>query len=75
MLNNLSLAFKTYLTIVNNWMQKDKQLEKDEVLFKAIKEEKSCIKAKHKAFANFSITKSNAKSKERDFNKKQEFVK
>lgn len=46
-------------------MQKDKKLKKDKVLFKAIKEEKTCIKTKYKAFANFIIAKSNNKSKKR----------
>lgn len=42
-------------------MQKDKKLEKDKVLFKAIEKEKSYIKDKHKASANFTLTKSNTK--------------
>lgn len=42
-------------------MQKNKQLKKDEILFKAMKEEKTWIKAKSKVFANFAITKSNSK--------------
>ena len=41
MLNNLGLAFKTYLTVVNDRMQKDEKLEEDEVLFKAIEEEET----------------------------------
>lgn len=60
-LNNLDLTFKTYLTVINNHIQKDKQLDKDKVLFNAIKEEKVCIKAKHKVFINFATIKSNAK--------------
>lgn len=60
-LNNLGLVFKIYLTIVNNQMQKNKKLEEDEVLFKAIEEEKTCFKAEHKTSANFTLTKSNAK--------------
>ena len=63
--NNLGPAFKIYLTIINNQMQKDKKLEKDEVLFKIIEEEETCIKAKHKDFANFVLTKSNTKPKKR----------
>lgn len=57
MLNNLSLAFKIYLTIINNQMQKDKKLKKDKVLFKVMKKKKTCIKAKYKTFANFAIIK------------------
>lgn len=44
-LNNLSLVFKTYLIILNNQMQKYEKLKEDEVLFKAIEQEKTCIKA------------------------------
>lgn len=54
MFNNLGPKFKTYFTIVNNQMQKNKKLEDNEVLFKAIGEEKTCIKAKYKVFANFA---------------------
>lgn len=43
MLNNLGPAFKTFFTIVNNWIQKDKKLEKDKVLFKTIEEEETYI--------------------------------
>lgn len=53
-------------------MQKNKKLEKDKVLFKAIEKEKTCIKAKYKAFANFIIVKSNDKSKKRAV--KKDFV-
>lgn len=42
-------------------MQKDKKLEKDKVFFMAIEEEKSYIKDKYKAFANFTLAKSNTK--------------
>lgn len=45
-------------------MQKNEKLEENKVLFKAIKEEKTCIKAKYKAFANFAKTKSNTKFQE-----------
>lgn len=62
MRKNLGLAFKIYLIVINNWMQKNKKLKKDKVLFKVIEEEKTCIKAKYKIFANFVIAKSNAKS-------------
>ena len=41
LLNNFRPAFKTYLIIVNNWMQKDKKLEGDKTLFKIIEEEKT----------------------------------
>lgn len=59
--NNLSRAFKTYLTVVYNQMQKNEQLEEDKVLFKAIKEEKIYIKAKSKASTNFAAIKSHSK--------------
>lgn len=57
MLNNLSPTFKIYLIIINNQMQKDKKLEEDKVLFNIIEKEKTYIKAKYKAFANFALTK------------------
>lgn len=44
MLDNLCLTFKTYLTVINDQMQKDEKLEKDKLLFKAIKKKKTCIK-------------------------------
>lgn len=44
MLSSFSPAFKIYLTIVNNWIQKDKKLEKDKVLFKAIEKEKVILR-------------------------------
>ena len=75
MLNNFGPAFKTYLTIINNQMQKDKKLKEDKVLFKAIEKEETYIKAKHKASANFALTKSNAKSKRKASKEKKEFVK
>ena len=62
MLNNLSPAFKTYLTVVNDRIRKDEKLKEDEVLFKTIEEEETRIKAEHKASANFASKKSNAKS-------------
>ncbi len=74
MLNNLSPAFKTYLTVVNNWIQKDKKLEEDDILFKAIREEKTRIKADHKASASFASTKSNAKPQRRAAQGKKRFV-
>lgn len=46
-------------------MQKNEKLEENEVLFKAIEEEKTRIKAKHKVSANFALIKSNAKPSER----------
>ena len=61
MLNNLGPAFKTYLTVVNDRMWKDENLEEDDILFKAIEKEKTCIKADHKVSANFASTKPNAK--------------
>lgn len=75
MFNNLGLVFKIYLTIINNQIQKNKKLEENEVLFKAIEEEETCIKTKHKASANFTSTKSNAKPKERTSKEKKEFIK
>lgn len=75
MFNNLGLIFRIYLTIINNQMQKSKQLEKNKVLFKAIEEEKTYIKAKFKAFANFTTRKLNSKSQRRTASKKmKEFV-
>lgn len=56
-LNKLGPAFKTHLTIVNDWMQKDKKLEEEEGLFKAIKKEKSRIITEQKANNNFTLTK------------------
>lgn len=70
-LNNLGSVFITYLTIINNQMQKDKKLEEDKVLFKAIDKEKTCIKTKHKASANFVLTKLNAKPQEKATKKKE----
>ena len=61
MLNNLGPTFKTYLTVINDQIQKYEKLEEDEVLFKAIEEEETCIKAEYKASANFALTKSHAK--------------
>lgn len=73
-LNNLELVFKNYLTIVNNWIQKDEKLENDKVLFKAIKKAETWIKAEYKVFANFAITKLNAKSQRRAAKEKKKFV-
>ena len=58
MLNNLGPAFKTYLTVVNNWMQKDKKFEEDEALFKAIKKKETQIITEQKPIANFATIKS-----------------
>lgn len=58
MLNNLGPAFKTYLTVVNDQMRTDEKLEDDEVLFKAIEDEKTRMKVGQKASANFASTKS-----------------
>lgn len=74
-LNNLSPIFKTYLTIVNNWMQKNEKLEKDEVLFKIIEKEETWIKAKYKISANFASSKSNAKPQRRAAKARKKFVK
>lgn len=56
-------------------MQKNEKLEEDEILFKAIEEEKIWIKAKHKVSANFASLKSDAKSQEKAIKAKKEFVK
>ena len=56
-------------------MQKDEKLEENKVLFKAIEEEETRIKAKYKASANFASTKSNAKFKRRASKEKKKFVK
>ncbi len=74
MLNNLGPAFKTYLTVVNDQIWKDKKLEEDNVLFEAIEEEETCIKADHKLSANFVSTKSSAKPQRRAAKRKKEFV-
>lgn len=57
-------------------MQKDKKLEEDKILFKGIKEEKTCIKAEHKAPANFILIKSYVKTqgKAGAIKKKKELV-
>ena len=71
MLNNLGPSFKTYLTVVNNCMQTDEKLEDDKVLFKAIKEEETCMKAEQKAIANFAAAKSKTRPSAK---KKKEFT-
>lgn len=62
MLNNLGPSFKTYLTVVNNRMRTDEKLEDDEVLFKAIEEEETRMKAEQKATANFAAAKSKTRT-------------
>lgn len=57
-LNNLGLAFKIYLTVVNDRMRKYKKLEEDKVLFKAIGEKESWILAELKTSVNFVTTNS-----------------
>lgn len=57
MVNNLGAVFKTYITIVSHQIQKNKQLEDNKVLFKAIKKKKIHIKDEYKAPANFVTTK------------------
>lgn len=74
MFNNFRPAFETYFTVVNNWMQKDEKLEEDEILFKVIEEKKTHIKAKYKAFVNFTMIKSNAQSQERAAKGEKKFV-
>lgn len=56
MFNNPGPIFKTYLIIINDWMQKDEKLEDDEILFKAIEKEETRIKAKYKVSTNFLST-------------------
>lgn len=58
-MNNLGLAFKTYLTIINNWIWKSKKLKEDKTLFKAIKEEETWIITEQKTSANFTTIRSN----------------
>lgn len=53
---NFSPTFKTYFIVINNQLQKNKELKKDKILFKAIKEEKTYIKAKSKASIYFATT-------------------
>ena len=50
-------------------------LEEDDVLFKAIKEEETCIKADHMASAIFASKKSNAKPQGGAAKWKKELVK
>lgn len=56
-------------------MHKEKQLKKDKVLFKIIKKEKICIKAKYKASTNFITIKSNFKPQKKVINGKKKFIK
>lgn len=58
MLNNLESAFKTYLAVVKDRTRTDEKLKDDKVLFKAIEEEETRMKAEQKASANFASTKS-----------------
>ncbi len=74
-LNNLGPISKTYLTIIKNQIQKDENLQEDKILFKAIEEKETHIKVEHKAFANFILTKPNAKPKKKASKEKKEFVK
>lgn len=74
MLHNLRSVFKTKLTMINNQMQKNKKLEKNKVLFKAIEEKETRIKVEHKAFSNFITKKLNAKSQRGSAKKKNYFV-
>lgn len=74
MLNNYGPAFKIHLTIIKNRMQKNGNLEKVEVLYKAIEKKELWIKADHKALANFAVTKSNAKTNRTSAKKEKEFV-
>lgn len=69
--NNFSFAFKTYFTIVNNRMQKNEKLEEDKVLFKAIEEIKTCIKAKHKTSTKFCLDKIKCQTLKKSCHKKE----
>ncbi len=60
-------AFKTYLTVVHNWIWKTKNLEEEDVSFKAIEEKKTGIKVEHKTSVNFALTKSNAQPPKKEF--------
>lgn len=73
MLINLKLIFKIFFTDINNQMPK--KLKKNQILFKAIKEEKTCIKAKHKTFANFATSMIKANPRKRPVKGKKEFDK
>lgn len=73
MLNNLGLLFKTYLTVVNDRMQIDKKLEDDEILFKAIEEKETRMKAEQKASANFASAKSQSRTQGKSSKEKKEF--
>ncbi len=74
MLNNLGPTFKTHLTFVKDEIRKDKKLEEDDVLFKAIEEEETRIKVNHRASANFASIKSSAKPQGEATKGKKEFV-
>ena len=74
MLNNFGPAFKTYLTVNNDCIRKDKKLEEDNVLFKAIEEEETPIKADNKTSINSASTKSNAKPQGGAAKGKKKFV-
>lgn len=43
-------------------------------MFKVIKKNKTCIKAKHKAFTNFALSKSNNKPKSGAFKEKKNIL-
>lgn len=73
-MNNFGPAFKIYLTVVKNSMQKVKQFAEDKILFKVIEEKETRIKAEDKASANFAATKSKLKLKVESLEKKKSLL-
>lgn len=73
-LNNFGHTFQTYLIVVNYQIRKFKKWKEDNVLFKPIEEEKTCIKVKYKDSANIVSSKLNAKPQGKALNRKYEFV-
>ena len=63
--NNLGTSFKTYLTVVNDRMRTNKELEDLETLFKVIEEDQTRMKAGQRACADFASAKSQLSLKAR----------
>lgn len=68
-------TFKNYLTVVNDRIQKDEKLEDDEILFKAIEEEETQMKAEQKASANFASAKSKSQGNAPNFTERPNMCK
>lgn len=71
MLSNSKLVLMTYLTLINNSMQKYKQFKKNNLLLKANKDIKTYIKTKYKFYANFLITKLYSENSQRTILKRK----